>query len=233
MKIFSMNSPGDQVLCDTPVCYTEIRHIHTGETFDGFAHSLTETVLCIVSGSLHIKAEIDGKVSHANLTDMQGAQLPTGSSWSASATSKTVKVLRIDSPHPNHTAAQNLIAPLRSLHTFKIAANQSLVYTDYVRGGVLNFAPRFAADKHYHERADEIFWFFEGTCHITTAKADVLLPAGSIVYTPADEWHIIANDGGSPLLMFLAVTPNVVPSHTFFKPDGTTYARSMEPLTHI
>jgi quercetin dioxygenase-like cupin family protein len=122
--------------------------------------------------------------------------------------------------------------PLRRLHTFNLMATEMLIYTDYVRGGVLKFAPGFAADRHYHERADEIFWFFEGTCHITTADEDVLLPAGSIVYTPADEWHIIANDSGTPLRMFLAVTPNVVPSHTFYNPDGTPYARSMKPLTH-
>ena len=231
MKIFSINSPADQVLCDTPVCYAEIRHIHTGETFEGAAQAHTETVLCVVAGTLYIKAEINGKVSHANLSAMEGAQLPAGSSWVASAKSKTAKLLRMDSPHPNHTAADNLMAALGQLHTFKIAANQMLVYTDYVRGGVLNFAPGFQADKHYHERADEIFWFFEGTCHITTANEDVLLPAGSIVYTPADEWHIIANNSGTPLLMFLAVTPNVVPSHTFFNPDGTTYPRSMQPLT--
>jgi quercetin dioxygenase-like cupin family protein len=99
-----------------------------------------------------------------------------------------------------------------------------------VRGSVLTFAPGFAADKHFHEGADEIFWFFSGTCRVIAPNDDVTLPEGSIVYTPAGEWHIIANAGDTPLMMFLTVTPNIVPSHTFFASDGAPYARSMQPL---
>ncbi|MCL4506336.1 MAG: hypothetical protein M1434_06930 [Chloroflexi bacterium] len=58
------------------------------------------------------------------------------------------------------------------------------------------------------------------------------LDAGRIVYTPAGEWHIIENRSADPLLMFLTVTPNIVPSHTFFDATGKPYARSMQPLTH-
>jgi quercetin dioxygenase-like cupin family protein len=57
-----------------------------------------------------------------------------------------------------------------------------------------------------------------------------LAPAGTIIYTAPGEWHIIENAGDEPLLMFLTVTPNIVPSHTFFHPDGTPWVRSWEPL---
>ena len=63
-------SAGTEVLCDTPVCYTEIRHIHASETFDGFAQSHTETVLCIVAGNLHIKTPDGTPMANAMLSLM-------------------------------------------------------------------------------------------------------------------------------------------------------------------
>ena len=58
-------------------------------------------------------------------------------------------------------------------------------------------------------------------------------PAGTIVYTAPDEWHIIETMGDEPLLMFLTVTPNIVPSHTFFDANGEPLVRSWEPLRRM
>jgi quercetin dioxygenase-like cupin family protein len=65
---------------------------------------------------------------------------------------------------------------------------------------------------------------------VTTPDGAVLAPAATIVLTPAGEWHIIENVGDEPLLMFLTVTPNIVPSHTFFDADGRPVVQSWEPL---
>jgi quercetin dioxygenase-like cupin family protein len=107
-----------------------------------------------------------------------------------------------------------------------------LVYTDFVRGGVLTFPPRHVAERHFHQDADEIFWFFQGNCRVTTPAGATPAPAGTIVVIPAGEWHIIENTGDEPLLMFLIVTPNIVPSHTFFDATGAPQVRSWEPLRH-
>ena len=120
--------------------------------------------------------------------------------------------------------------PLAHPYRFAVAGGQTLVYTDYVRGGVLTFAPGFAADKHFHQDADEIFWFFQGTCRVTVPDGAFIIPAGNIIYTAPYEWHIIENVGDEPLLMFLTVTPNIVPSHTFFDAKGEPFVRSWEPL---
>jgi len=182
--------------------------------------------LCVVEGQLDL--QVDGEPLRLGL--MTGVQIPAGQAWTAVVGSAGAKLLRVDSPHPTFTPDRALMPRLESAHRFAIADGQMLIYTDYVRGGILNFAPGFAADKHFHQDAEEIFWFFQGTCRVTTAEGAVLAPAGTIVYTAPGEWHIIENVGDEPLLMFLTVTPNIVPSHTFFDANGAPLVRSWAPL---
>ena len=233
MKIFSINDNADQILCDTSLCLAEIRHRQRGQILIGPAQPQAETVLCLVQGQAEIDVEIDGQTQSIRLSAMQGVQLPSGSAWRVHIVSNQCKLLRVDSFHPGHTAAENLMPPLQQAHVFDLVSGASLVYTDYMRGGVLTFAPGFAADRHYHERADELFWFFEGSCQVTTHDQDETFLAGTLVYTAPSEWHIIANPAEQPLLMFLVVTPNVVPSHTFFDADGQPVVRSRQPLTRM
>ncbi|MCX6045588.1 MAG: cupin domain-containing protein, partial [Chloroflexi bacterium] len=214
------------LLCDTPLCHAEVRQVTRNEQLGAAATPPVETVLCVIDGQLTVL--INGESLH--LTAMQGVQIPAGHAWTAQATAHPTKVLQVDSFHPALIPEQALMEPLAHVHPFEIGADQWLVYTDYVRGGVLNFAPHFAADKHFHQNADEIFWFFQGSCRVTTADGPVLCPAGTIVYTAPDEWHIIENAGDEPLLIFLTVTPNIVPSHTFFDADGAPLVRSWAPL---
>ncbi len=221
MQVFTINQITTHVLCNTPQCFAEVRTLAPGEAI---APAAAEVTLCVIEGSVDLGAI-------GILDAMTGVQIPAGYTWHGAAGTSGAKVLRVDSPHPDFDAAQRLIVPLTAPHRFAVAGGQMMVYDDYVRGGVLTFAPGFIADKHFHDGADEIFWFFQGQCRVTGPYEEVVLDAGNIVLTPANEWHIIANAGSQPLLMFLTVTPNVVPSHTFFDADGKPYARSMLPLT--
>lgn len=226
MQIFSVARSDNQVLCDTPFCYAEVRRLEAGAQLIGSSQPAMEVVLCIMEGTLEVTGAPGG------LGGMEGIQIPAGQRWSATAGDQGAKVLRVDSPHPGFDPSRPLMAALSRPHRFAVAHGQMLVYDDYVRGGVLTFAPAFAAGKHYHQDADEIFWFFQGTCRVTHPQGQTRVEAGHIVYTPAGEWHVIENAGREPLLMFLTVTPNIAPSHTFFDADGRPYARSMQPLTH-
>ena len=122
---------------------------------------------------------------------------------------------------------------LEQPHQFPLATGGKGVYTDYYRTGILTFAPGFAAEKHFHQDADEIFWFFQGACRVTTPDGAASAPAGTIVLTPAGEWHIIENVGDEPLLMFLTVTPNIIPHHTYFDAAGRPEVRDWQPLTKM
>ena len=228
MQLFAVDT--DQVLCDTPVCYAELRPVAPTDTLANAA-AAQETVICVLAGALQITVQ---RTAHSRLRltlhAMQGVQIPAGLAWTARSLTPDTRLLQVDSPHPMFNPAQRLLDPLREVHRFNVAQDEELIYDDHVRGAVLTFAPGFAADKHFHQDADELFWFFQGTARVVTPDGEVIAPAGTIVYSPAGEWHIIANAEDRPLLMFLTVTPNLAPSHTFFRPDGTTYVRSMEPL---
>ncbi|MCL5995857.1 MAG: cupin domain-containing protein [Chloroflexi bacterium] len=232
MQVFSIDAREDQILCNTARCQAVIRRLAPDERIGAQAASRTEVVLCVIEGGLDITAVADTSGDTGHLQPMQGVQIPAGQAWSANTGKQGARIMRVDSPHPGFDPAKHLMPSLAQPHYFAVADGQKLVYTDYVRGGVLTFAPHYVAERHFHQDADEVFWFFSGTCRVGAPAGQVVAPAGTIVVNPAGEWHIIENIGTEPLLMFLTVTPNIVPSHTFFNAGGTPYARSMAPLTH-
>ncbi len=228
MRIFSIQQD-DVVLCDSPFTYADLRRYRPGDMFGRQSRPRVETILCAVEGNLFIGVAGRPPIP---VRHRQAAHIPAGVAWAASTGAQEVKVLRVDSLHPNLDPAQALMPALADVEVRDIADGLSLTFTDYVRSRVLNFAPGFAADRHFHAGADEMFWFYRGTAHIITPDQDVVLPEDSIIINPAGEWHVIANGSAAdPLLMFLTVTPNVTPSHTFFDADGQPVVRSMQPLT--
>ena len=66
------------------------------------------------------------------------------------------------------------------------------------------------------------FFFREGQCRITVEGEVEDVGVGDIVVVPAEHKHKLRS-GPDPLLMWLTVTPNLKPSHTFYEeqPDGS------------
>jgi quercetin dioxygenase-like cupin family protein len=217
------------ILCDTPLCWCEVHRLEAGAVIGARSSAPVEVILCAVAGELQVTVGDEQLFCAA----MEGVQIPAGQSWRAQAGATGVQLLRVDSFYPQFTPERSLMPPLTQPQRFSVGDGEMLVCTDYVRGGVLNFKPGYAADKHYHQDADEIFWFFQGVCRVETPDQVVLAPAGSIVYTAAGEWHIIESVGDEPLLMFLTVTPNIVPSHTFFDANGNPVVRSWAPIRKL
>lgn len=230
MKLFSTTS-NHTVLCDTPLCFAEVRLSTPNTPLFASRSSPAETVLCVMDGELRVDVEEDNaEDAHYVLGAMEGIQIPSRRSWSGQMGAAGGKVLRADSFHPHLKPGHELLPALMQPHRFAVADGQMLIYTDYIRGGVLNFRPSFAADKHFHQDADELFWFFQGRCRVETPDGVVVAAAGTIIYTTPGEWHIIENADSEPLLMFVTITPNIVPSHTFFDADNNPVVRSSEPL---
>ena len=230
MQLFS-TTDDHTVLCDTPLCFGEVRRLLAQTPITPSVSAPAEVVLCVLEGELAVDVVDDGGAEpHFLLGAMEGLQIPVGQHWQGQAGAAGAKVLRVESFHPGFTPAQRLMPALAQPHRFAVADEEMLVYTDHMRGGVLNFRPGFAADKHFHQDADELFWFFQGQCRVITPAGEVLALAGTIIYTAPGEWHIIENPGPEPLLMFVTVTPNIVPSHTFFDADGNPSVRSWAPL---
>lgn len=230
MQLFSIGGD-DTVLCDTALCYGAVERHAAASPVSAKTSSVAEVVLCALEGALHVDATgRAGEESQIVLAPMEGVQIPAGWNWRATTGATGCLALRVESYHPHFHPEQALMPALAQPHSFALADGQMLVYTDYIRGGVLHFPPGYAADKHFHQDADELFWFFQGECRVETPEGVVTAPAGTIIYTAPGEWHIIENASADPLLMFVTVTPNIVPSHTFFDADGNPQVRSWQPL---
>lgn len=230
MQLFSITGD-DTVLCDTSLCYAAVERLSAHSPVTPRTSSPGEVVLCVLEGALRVDAaSVDSEKSSVVLSKMEGVQIPADWDWQGNVDAAGCQLLRVESYHPHFRREQALMPALDQPHRFAVADGEMLVYTDYIRGGVLHFRPGYAADKHFHQDADELFWFFQGECRVETPEGVVTAPAGTIIYTAPGEWHIIENAGAEPVLMFVTVTPNIVPSHTFFDTDGNPLVRSWEPL---
>jgi mannose-6-phosphate isomerase-like protein (cupin superfamily) len=93
-----------------------------------------------------------------------------------------------------------------------------------VRGGMFFLEPGKDAAYHSHDGAPEVFVFLRGTCDITVEGQSARAGAGQVVYVPMELKHRLVNPSATEkLYVWLTVTPNVTPSHTYYEPqaDGT------------
>ena len=92
-----------------------------------------------------------------------------------------------------------------------------------VRGGMFFLDPGEESQYHSHDGAPEVFVFLQGACDCTTENETVRVGPGEVVYVAPEMKHRLANVGADRLVVWLTVTPNVTPSHTFYdqQPDGS------------
>jgi quercetin dioxygenase-like cupin family protein len=92
-----------------------------------------------------------------------------------------------------------------------------------VRGGMFYLDEGKIATYHSHDAAAEVFVFLKGECDAKVDGITERYSAGEVLYVPAEEKHELANAGEGRLEVWLTVTPNVTPSHTFYdeRADGT------------
>jgi len=188
-----------------------------------------EAALCLVDGS--------GRLEMASMAPIEvnrqvALHIPSQTPWRFVAGSSGAHVLQIVSRHPGFDSSRRLMPALEDLDVVDISSERRFRYTDHFRGGMIVFPPGQGAEKHFHEGADEVFWFVQGECSLRTQEGNVICRPGDVAIFAAGEWHSLVNESGDQSLhLFFTVTPNIVPSHTYFRPDGTTYPRSMQPLT--
>ena len=92
-----------------------------------------------------------------------------------------------------------------------------------VRGGMYFLDAGRESAYHSHDAAAEVFVFLRSDCEATVEGEIERFAPGTALYVPAEDKHKLANAGGEKLVVWLTVTPNVEPSHTFYErqPDGT------------
>lgn len=92
-----------------------------------------------------------------------------------------------------------------------------------MRCGYLRWGPGQGCLAHAHPGAAEVFVIIEGAATFAVEGRRQTVARGSSVYIPAGEPHALAVAGHTPLLAFWSVMPNLVPSHTFYRADGSPY----------
>lgn len=92
-----------------------------------------------------------------------------------------------------------------------------------VRGGMFYLAEGAIASYHSHDAAAEVFVFLKGDCEAKVDGLSERFSPGDVLHVPAEQKHELANVGDGRLEVWLTVTPNVTPSHTFYEEqaDGT------------
>jgi quercetin dioxygenase-like cupin family protein len=92
-----------------------------------------------------------------------------------------------------------------------------------VRGGMFYLDEGKVATYHSHDAAAEVFVFLKGECDAKIEGQTERFTEGEVLYVPAEEKHELANIGKGRLEVWLTVTPNITPSHTFYEEqqDGT------------
>jgi len=86
-----------------------------------------------------------------------------------------------------------------------------------VRGGMFFLDEGKTASYHSHDSAAEVFVFLKGQCRAKVDGVSEEFGPGEVLYVPAEEKHELKNIGNSLLEVWLTVTPNVSPSHTFYE----------------
>ncbi len=92
-----------------------------------------------------------------------------------------------------------------------------------IRGGMFFLDPGEVSRYHSHDAAAEIFVFLQSECDAKVEGETERYRPCEALYVAAEMKHSLANVGDTRLVVWLTVTPNVTPSHTFYdeRPDGT------------
>src|ERR1035437_7463723 len=73
--------------------------------------------------------------------------------------------------------------------------------------------------RHSHDLGHEIFFIIEGRCEMEIEGERAILETGQACVALRDQMHQARNVGDTPVLMYLSVSPHVLPTHTFWTAD--------------
>lgn len=90
-----------------------------------------------------------------------------------------------------------------------------------MRGRFLRHEPGEVGPFHSHDVADECFLILQGQCEFTIDGEKAVLSPGQVCFTRPGQKHEVRVIGNEPMIMFLAVTPHLEPTHTFWEDEAT------------
>jgi quercetin dioxygenase-like cupin family protein len=97
---------------------------------------------------------------------------------------------------------------------------RNVVVTPELRGRFLRMEPGEVGPSHSHDLGHEVFIVLEGKAEFLIEDHRAVLGPGQMCFARAGELHEVRVIGDAPMTLFLAVTPHLEPTHTFWDAQG-------------
>ena len=212
---FLKPEPGT-VIADLPTVKCAMAALAPEGGYPQHRHPDSDEVYLFLEGRGEIVA-MDGQQTEQFDAPMQ-AYIPAGTPYALTNTG-TQPLKLVWALAPNETPEmRNLPPPDETAPVVMLATQDGKRFpkSQKIRGGMLTFQPNTECAYHSHDGADEVFLFLSGYGEVTEEGELVRVGPGDVVVTPAEHKHKIRSFD-EPLVMWLTVTPNRMPSHTFYK----------------
>lgn len=97
---------------------------------------------------------------------------------------------------------------------------RNVMVSPEIRGRFLRMEPGEIGPFHSHDTGHEIFLVLEGVAEFEIEGHTALVGPGQLCIAWANEKHGVRTHGNSAMTLFLAVTPHLDPTHTFWSESG-------------
>lgn len=110
---------------------------------------------------------------------------------------------------------------------------RNILVTPHIRSRILRLkAGSEMKDFHSHDLGHEIFIILQGRCRFEIDGEQTVLGPGQMCIALADQPHRVNVVGEEDVIMYLSVTPHIVPTHTDRTSEGKRKPHSFWPPEH-
>ena len=212
MERLSLSDSG--VLASDETFRLESRRLGAGLS-TGIAFSKSDVVLLFFDGDLKLSTADRVRA----VTAPAHAYVNEGTAFDITAGGDDVSYLIATCPATGLEAAQSHdpIAQTGGVTILRTDRYDRFPDSGSVRGGMFFLDEGKVAAYHSHDAAAEVFVFLKGECEANVQGLSERFSPDDVLYVPAEQKHELANIGDGRLEVWLTVTPNVTPSHTFYE----------------
>ena len=208
--------PGE-VLADFPALRSSLEEWEPGRVGPLQACADADLVCFVIRGEGRVSAPHARENQDQVFAAFSQVWVPAGTAFQLENTgSQPLRFLQTTAPKVLPTTPIPPTQPQEPVLVCPWPGDQSFPRNERQRGGILVFQPDFECEYHSHDRAEEVFYFFEGKGDVTVEGEVFRVGPGDAIVTPADIKHKFKTFDQT-LGMWLMVAPNLVPSHTFYK----------------
>ena len=98
---------------------------------------------------------------------------------------------------------------------------KNLFVTSEMRSRILRLEPGLEFnERHSHDLGHEVFLILQGVAEFEINGEIARIEPGQLCFAAVDEPHAVRVVGDEPVIMYLSVTPHILPTHTMLTQNG-------------